>query len=94
MKKNIIGLVISIAIIIGGVYSNHTYGEGVTRMSEISSQEKIDGMHDFLEAIELELESEEPENVEIATRILDELYTFFTDELPGTALCQLLEAGS
>jgi len=93
MKKNIVGLIVGMALIIGGVYSNHTHGAVIVIIPEVSSSLKIDGMHDFLDAIELELDSGDPVNIAVATGILDELYAFFTEELPGAALSQLLEEG-
>ena len=91
MKKNIIGWIIGCSLVaVCAATSFQAKAEGVDKVKGLSSIEKIDTMHNFLEAVELEIESGEPESARVATEILDELYEFFAVTLPDNTIRRLL----
>ena len=91
MKKNIIGWILGCSLVgICAAMSFQAKAEGVGGVKEMSSIEKIDTMHDFLEAIEMEIASDNPESAQVASDILDELYEFFSVTLPDNTMRRLL----
>lgn len=95
MKKNILGWIIGCSLVaVCAAMSFQAKAEGVGGVKEMSSIEKIDTMHDFLEALEDEIKNGSPESAKVSTDILNEFYEFFAVTLPDNTIRRLLEEQS